>query len=414
MKLREGIEFGNGDPLTAEAVRFSVERLAALEVVAAAMAQEVASMDVIDDHTIVFTLVRPWAGFLYYFAHEGGIVVNPTVVEAMGEDFPNPVGAGVGPYEVERFAPDEEIVLRAKDDYWGGPVCIQSLRFVTVPGAQATYDAFRAGELDAMFLADPQVIADAKDAAVGGQGWISGGSGYLLNSGRSGSPVLADLRLRQAIAHALDLDTINERVFGGTGLVASGLTHPDQQIYAGVDGLGYDPDRARELVEEVKAEGEWDGTVRLTCNDTPEVVEQTITTEAMLEAVGFEVEPENLPTADANQKILLEGNYDIGCGQASVFEESPLRGLNQFRSDAPNNRVGFGDPDLDRAIERLYEVGNLEETAEAMLEVQEIWDEHVPAVWLRAGEWFIGWQDAVHGLALTRAGVVMFHDAYLE
>lgn len=415
LTLREGIEFGNGDPLTAEAVRFSVERLAEAEVVAAAMAQEVASMEVVDDRTIVFTLVRPWAGFPYYFVHEGGIVVNPRVVEELGEDFPNnPVGAGVGPYEVERFAPDEEIVLQAKDDYWGGPVCIQTLRFVTIAGAQATYDAFRAGELDAMFLGDAMVIAEARDAGVTGEAWISGGSGYLLNSGRGASPVLADAQLRQAIAHALDLDTINERVFGGTALMASGLTHPDQQIYAGIDGPEYDPDRARELVEEVKAEGEWDGTVRLTCNDTPEQVEQTITTEAMLEAVGFEVEPENLPTSEANQKVLLDGNYDIGCGQASVFEESPLRGMNQFRSEAPNNRVGYGAPELDRAIEGLYEVADLDETAEAMRELQEVWNEHVPAVWFRAGEWFVGWDDTVHGLTPSRAGVVLFHDAYVE
>jgi len=222
------------------------------------------------------------------------------------------------------------------------------------------------------------------------------------------------VRLRQAIAHAIDLDTVNERVFGGTSRPESGLTHPDQQIYAGIEGPQYDPDEARQLVEEVRAEGEWDGTVRLTCGDTPEFVEQTITTEAMLEAVGFEVEPENLPQADANQRVLFDGNYDIGCGQASVFEESPLRGMGQFVSDSVRNRTGFGHPDLDATIERLYEVSGPEEAADAMREVQEAWNEHVPGVWLHAPEWFIGWQDTVHGLTTTRAGVVLFHDAYLE
>jgi peptide/nickel transport system substrate-binding protein len=415
LTLPEGITFGNGDPLTAEAVRFSVDRLKNATVAASGMAQEVESMEVVDDLTLTFTLRQPWGGFPYLLASEGGMVTNPAVVEAMGENFANnPVGAGVGPYEVERFAPGEEIVLTAKDDYWGGPVCIDTLRFLPNPAAQAAYESFETGELDVVFMSESRPITDAKDAGINYYRAISGGQGYLLNGGRGDNPVLADQRLRQAIAHAIDPEIINDRVYDGTALAASGLTHPDQLIYPDIDGPEYDPDLATDLVDEVKAEGEWDGTVRLTCGDTPTAVEQSVTVEAMLEAVGFEVEVENLPTDQSNQKVLFEGDYDIGCGAASIFDEGPVRGMNQFHTTSQRNRVGFGSPALDTGIEDLYRAADVDEAGEAMAEIQEEFNEVVPAVNVVSAEWFIGWQDNVHGLTMNRESSVMFHDAWVE
>jgi peptide/nickel transport system substrate-binding protein len=414
LRLPSGVEFGNGDPVTAEAVRFSVERLAAATVAPSGMAQEVESMEVVDDLTIVFNLRQPWGTFPYFLAAEGGMIVNPRVVEAKGENFANdPVGAGVGPYEIERFAPGEEVVLRAKEEYWGGPVCIETLRFVWVPGGQATYDAFRAGELDVMFLTEAQPIADAIDDGVANRNVVNGGTGYLLNSGRGSSPVLADQRLRLAIAHALDTEVLDERVFGGVGLPATGLVHPDQRIYPGLDGPEYDPDRARELVEEAKADG-FDGNVRITCDDTPTQVEQTITTEAMLESVGFTVETENLPVAEARQVVLFDGDYEIGCGSIATFDEGPVRGMNQFHSGSVRNRTGYANPDMDAAIDTLYRATDEGEVADAMAQLQDVWNEDPPWALIYAGQWFVGWKDDVHGLVPSRDAVVMFQDAYLE
>jgi peptide/nickel transport system substrate-binding protein len=392
-----------------------VERLAGALVAASGMAQEVESMEVVDDHTITFQLQRPWGGFPYLLAAEGGMVVNPAVVEERGDDFANnPEGAGVGPYEFERFAPGEEIVFTAKDDYWGGPVCIETLRFTSVPGGQGTYDAFRSGELDVMFMSDAEPIADAKDDGVDHAVQLSGGQGYLLNGGMGESPVLADVRLREAVARAIDIDLINERVYGGTALPGTGLTHPDQTIYPGIDGLEYDPDRASELVEEVKEETGWDGSIRLTGFDTPESMEQSIAVEAMLETVGFEVEVENLPQQEALQKILFEGDYDIGAGAASIFDAGPVRGMNQFHSESVRNRVGLSSPEMDAAIENLYMAADVDEMRDAMVDVQEAFNELVPTVNILSAEWFAGWQDHVGGLTMTRESTVMFHDAYVE
>ena len=414
LTLPEGVEFGNGDPLTAEAVRFSVERLAAASVAPSGMAQEVTSMDVVDDRTIVFHLRQPWGTFPYFLATEGGMIVNPAVVQERGEGFANdPTGGGVGAYEVERFAPGEEIVLRAKEEYWNGPVCIDTLRFVWVPGGEATYEAFQAGELDVMFLTDARAIDAAITDGVEHRNAVNGGTGYLLNSGIGEDPVLADPRLRLAVAHALDPELIDERVSGGVGRPASGLVHPDQRIYPGVDGPEFDPDRARELLEEAEADG-FDGRVRLTCGNTPAVTEQSITTEALLEDVGFTVERENLPEAEARQVTLFDGDYDIGCGSIATFDEGPVRGMNQFHSESVRNRTGYANPDMDAAIDTLYQATNEDEVTEAMAGIQEVWNEDPPWALIFAAQWFVGWSDEVHGIVPTRDAAVMFHDAYVD
>ena len=83
-------------------------------------------MEVVDPLTVKFTLTAPYPDFPHVLATDVGMITNPRVVAAKGPDgFANdPTGGGVGPYEFEKYAPGEEIVLKAKSDYWGGPVCI--------------------------------------------------------------------------------------------------------------------------------------------------------------------------------------------------------------------------------------------------------------------------------------------------
>src|SRR5699024_3228882 len=131
------------------------------------LALRITDMDVVDDLTLEITLDDSWPGFPYLLASTGGMIVNVDLLEERGESFAtNPEGAGAGPYEFERFAPGEEIVLRAKTDYWGDVACTETLEFVNVPGGQATLDSFENGELDIAFLRDPTVIADARDAGI--------------------------------------------------------------------------------------------------------------------------------------------------------------------------------------------------------------------------------------------------------
>src|SRR5690625_1711588 len=114
LTLREGITFGNGDPVDADAVKASIEMVQAdtNSQPTRDLALPITDMDVVDDLTLEITLDDSWPGFPYLLASTGGMIVNVDLLEERGESFAtNPEGAGAGPYEFERFAPGEEIVL---------------------------------------------------------------------------------------------------------------------------------------------------------------------------------------------------------------------------------------------------------------------------------------------------------------
>ncbi|MGE0878425.1 MAG: ABC transporter substrate-binding protein [Acidimicrobiia bacterium] len=415
LKLKPNIKFGNGDPLTTEAVKFSIERMAKATVAASGLAQEVQTMTIVDPLTMTLKLRQAYGAFEYVLAQETGMVVNPKVFSSMAPaDFNKlPKGAGVGPFEPTRFAPGEEITMTAKADYWGGPVCIETLRFVNIVGARATYDAFKKNELDVMFLSDAPVIDESRKANVKNYNAVGGaGSSLFINVGRGSARPTNDPRLRQAIHAAIDVNVLNQRVLGGAGKASTALIWKDQVISPGIDGPKYDLNKAKDLVTQVKAGG-WNGNLTLTCGNTPTATEQSVTIQAMLQAAGMTVTVENLASTAQNQKVLIEGNFDIACQGIAIFDAGPLSRLNQFGSDSVRNRVGYKNPQMDAALTQLTKANTLEDTKKALGQIQTVWNNDPPAVNLWANEWYIGTTDKVRGVRMTRDQVVMFDQVYL-
>jgi len=416
--LRDGVRFGNGDPLTTEAVRYSFERMAAASVSSAAYAAEVEEYLIQDDRTMTFRLKAPNGGFAYALAEDAGAIVNPNVVEARGADAFNldPRGAGVGPYEVERFAPDEELVLVARDDYWGGPVCIERLRFVYVPGGRATYEAFEHDELQMALLVEGAAV----DAALadGTEGYVSIASAatiLFLNQGVGGyTGPLQDVRVRRAITQAIDPQVANQRGEQGFLLPGPEVISDEAPYSPGVEGVGHDPDAARALVATLKADGVWDGAFTLTAGNTPTAVDTSIALEAMFEAVGMTVTVETLPTGEASTKILTRQDFEVGLNGASIQEESAYARLNQFECGNVRTRTGYCDPRMDAALEDLKLASTRAERVAALAAVQEVWNDTLPSYVLFHRREMVAWKDGIRGVKVSRDVTPVFHDAWIE
>jgi peptide/nickel transport system substrate-binding protein len=415
LTLREGVTFGNGDPLTAEAVRWNIARhqdpANASTMFVDLLA--VTGMEAVDDRTLVFTLAEPWGSFPFVLGDMAGLIVNPAVVEQMGRDafhVDPTAGAGAGPYVVERFAPGEEIVLRAKDDYWGGPVCIDTIRVTDIPTPQATFDALELGEIDLMMERDAQVIDQIRDAELEHFSELNAIGGMIMTNTGLNDPETADVRIRQAMAAAVDPEVMDERVNGGVGKPTSCVIPPESPVAPDTACPEYDPDRARELVEEAKADG-WDGTLELLVADINP--EPAITIEGLLEAVGMQVDVGVIPLGDQIQRMYITGNYTAGISGTSMHDGSPIVSLNRWWGPT-NTYTGYRDPDFAPALQRVRAASNDEELEEALADVQEVWTETVPAVVYSAVEQVVAWNDNVHGLVQTHSGVVLFSDAYVD
>lgn len=412
--LREGLTFANGDPLTTDAVRYSITRMQESTTNSGPLAATVSEMAIVDERTIVFTLGEPWGTFPYALSEEAGMVLNPAIVDAMEvEEFGllPPVGAGAGPYQVESWTPGEELVMRANESYWGGTPCIEELRFTHIPaGDQVRIDAFRSGEVDMAFATDPRILAATEAEGVEVVAKPSGlGVLLLFNVGLAAGSPTHDIRVREAIQLALDYDVLNERVFGGAAEATSAIMPADSPIYGG-EGPAHDPERAAALVAEAKADG-WDGTLEVLGSTTPIHQELTLALEALLESVGFDVTIETVPPADLLTQITADQSFQVALHGPVVFEETTVADVGYFEGGSPANRAGTADPGIDAAADALRAATNREETQAAMEQLQAAWNEVFPSANIFMSPWWWAMPDDIEGITFTRDTVPLFGGA---
>jgi peptide/nickel transport system substrate-binding protein len=415
MTLREGVTFGNGDPLTADAVKASLERYQELSRGPYKnLALKIETMEVRDDRTIAFTLVEPWAGFPFTLANGPGMIVNPAVVAEKGDGFAlDPTGAGVGAYEFVSYAANEELVYAAKDDHWAGPVCVEELAFAPIVADQGRYEAFQAGQFDAAYLRDPMLIQQSMDDGVGGFDTYQNSQTVLLfNGGASESPA-NDVTVRRAVAHAIDADQLKQRVFEGAGAAQTSIIGPGSRYADGQEGPAYDLAEASALVEEAKGNG-WDGNLDLVCAQSSEDV--ALTLQAQLAAAGMTVTivPQPDFTALVDQ-VGVKKQFDIACWGLNGLDEGLWATLNSsLVSTSPSNYGGLAAPAVDEAMDELRVATDDAASETALADLQDALNDAVPTVPL-----FHGYNRVVHtgelvGITQTGNSLVFFNTAFLE
>ncbi|MFC0527692.1 ABC transporter substrate-binding protein [Phytohabitans kaempferiae] len=420
LKLRPNVKYSNGETLTAADVKANIERTkTGTNATPRSLAATVASADPVDDLTLNIKLTSPFGGFPAVLAGGTGMIVNPRVVASMSPDELNkmPTGAGVGPFVPEKYAPGEEIVLKARTDYWGGPVCIEQLRFVFISGAAATYEALQQDEIQLGFLREPMVIGQAKEAGYTGYSQVqNAGEALALNSGVQGSnPPTTDPRVRLAIQLALDTTLIDQRANSGKGLPTPDLIHANSPLALGEKGVAHDPAKAAALVAEVKAEKGWDGSVDFACDGSPVRQETALVVQAQLTQAGFKVNfTGNLQLSDLVTRVLTTSNYNISCWGLNVNDENPWVGLDQFRSDSQSNYLGYKNPAVDQAIADLKAATDVEGQKKALGAIQTAWQTD-PGVAVLAGiENFIAYSKQLRGMKSSASNVLLFDKAFLE
>lgn len=417
LTLREGITYSDGTLLTAQLVADNMDRYFGQGVrnTSAGFMTSIVEKEAVDDRTLVITLEAPWSTFPFVFADEPGMIVN---INAIGDDpaafgAHPPDAAGLGPYVVERNVPGEELVMTARQDYWDGPVCIESLRFVFVPGAQATYDAFRSGQLDVAFLRDSQVIGVARDAGENSIFVQQDAGAAIMSNVREGRPG-ADPLVREAMTLALDEEVINQRAYGGQLSVGRSVIQEGSRYYSdAIKAFPKDEERAREALEEAKANG-YDGQLELLCPNAPPAPETALAVEGLLEAVGFEVAVRTMPSAEHIGE-LVQGNYDAACwGVNAGPATAPTAFLRFFHSESTVNRQGYANPEMDEALAAILAAGDEEERSEAMAQMNNIVIDDWALFNYGATEEGIVWRDGVENVRATVATIFLFDKAFIE
>lgn len=418
LRLRDGVEFGSGNPVTTEAVEFSVDRHGSDDTVSLYKSQMdlIESVDIVGPLEMTFQLTEPYGDLPAVFAGAPGMLADPEVFEEKGaEEFGlDPGQGGAGAYEVSSYIQGEEVVLTLRDNYWGeADHCVGTLRFVSIDSEEARRDAFLNGELDLVFLDDSATVAEIEQ-----QGYAShvtrnwGDQTVVINHGTGGAERPGeDVRVRQAIAHALDPEVIDARANEGTGVPSSAIVTEESVLWSeGLEGPEFSPDLARELLEEAKADG-YNGQITLSCENGARKVDWAIAVEAMLENVGFDVEIDNgRSITDLVVNVFYPGNYDLMCFPISMDDANPWATFQTLLGQDPvaQGRVGYESAAMTEAMAALRAAGTAEERQRAIQQVQEVWNEEVPMAITGHGTRAALWHEYVEGLDFSNGGITVF------
>ena len=415
LTLRDGVTFSNGDPLTADDVKFTMELHADPATASGAKTDvdEIESIRVVDPLTVEFELGEPWAGFPFALTRSAGEVIPRDAYTEMGAEewAANPIGAGA--YVLAHNTPGQEVVLEPNPGYYGGPVC-PTLRFISLPGSQATLEAFRNDEVQVGYLRGAQFINEAmEDDAPGFLSVISSGRAIVMNNGAAGyDGVFTDERARKAVAHGLDRELINDRLTDGLGQPTSALLAESSRFYDGQQGPAYDPELAADLVEELKAEGDWNGEVTLLANTSPENVETGVMIKAMLDAVGFDVTLENVPQSQQAAR-LFSHDYEMTIGGLNPSDADPSASFTAYVTPGgPTNNSGVDNAELTEAGRALKTAATLDEQIAALNRFQEVHNQVMPFTIFANAEEYVVVDESVKGVAPTSSGVMLFDGAY--
>ena len=256
LTLPEGVEFSDGTPVNADAVIGSIGYyMANYGYQALTMISSGTEMKKVDDRTVEFTVAVPWATFPAMLAGGPGMIMAPAAYDDP-ENF-EPIGAGA--FELENYSPAEELVLTAREDYHGGAPNIDKLRFVWLASDDARVESFASGEIDAGFVRNPGAVEDAREEGFEGYMYVVGAGAQFTINTREGRPG-ADPRVRQAIAHAFDNESYLERAADGAGIPSKNIFAESSPWFNDAEPREYDPEEAKRLLEEAKAEG-YDGKI---------------------------------------------------------------------------------------------------------------------------------------------------------
>ena len=251
--LRKNARFHNGEPVTAEDVKFSFERYKGAS--ATLLKDKVKEVQALSPTQVRFVLKEPWPDFMTFYgttASGAAWIVPKKYVEKVGEDGFKAAPIGAGPYRVISFKPGVELVLESFDGYWRKVPSVKRLVMRSLPEETTRAAALRNGEVDIVYLLTGPT-AEALQKAPGYKvvaPLLSGAFWLELPDQWDPKSPWADRRVRLAASHAIDRQALNKAETLGFSRLTGNFVPRIFQYALPLEAPAYDPERAKKLLAE--------------------------------------------------------------------------------------------------------------------------------------------------------------------
>lgn len=352
-KLRQGVTFHDGTPFNAQAVQKTFARIldknvGSSRIAVFAMVKEIKA---IDDYTVQFVLDYPYAPLLASLAINDGSIISPKAIEQYGKDLAkHPVGTG--PFSFESWTPGQEMVLVRNENYWGEKSKIAKVIYKIVPedttrtAMVETGEAHLTDQVPVSELARVQSSPSIKLLRTEGLGieWLD------FNVQKK---PFDDVRVRQAIAHAIDKEAIIKGVYNDVGRKAVSTLSPKVVGYhPTLKDYDYDVNKAKALLAEAGYPNGF--TTSIMTGDQKERVNLAEVIQAQLKEIGIDVEVKSmeygayLAAAGKGEHEMTIGSWGNATGDGDSVQ------WNIFHSSSfgdPGNHAFYANAEVDMLIE---------------------------------------------------------------
>lgn len=305
--LNEGVTFHDGSAFDAEDVKFSLDRIGAEGSANAqkALYTSIASVEVVDPLTVRLTLTQPDGNLIYNLAWGDAVIVAP---ESADGNKTNPIGTG--PFTFTNRVEGDSITLTRNQAYWGTPAQLESATFRFIADPTAAFASLQAGDVDSFpNYPAPETVAqfqnDPRFKVV-----IGATEGETILAMNHAKPPLDNVKVRQAIAHAIDRQAVIDGAMFGYGTPIGSFLSPANPDFVDLTGQSnYDPEKSKALLAEA-------GITNLTLSLKLPPVEgyarrggEIIAQQ--LNAVGIKTETTNLEWAQWLGEVFTDKNFDL-------------------------------------------------------------------------------------------------------
>lgn len=406
--LREGVTFHDGSDFTSEDVVYSYTRIIDEELSNAWKFAAVENIEAVDEYTVDITVAQPTPNLLSNIGgFKGMSIVSQENVES-GDILTSPIGTG--PFSVASYSSGQSIVLDANPDYWGGAPSVAGVEFRFISEPSTALAALRSGEIDWTSTVPPQNVAELEGDSALNISVVPSNDYWYLALNQNEEP-WDDVRVRQAIAFAIDREAILQAVSYGTA-VENQLAIPEQSVwFTEYDNYSYDVEQAQALLDDAGFEG---GTLDfLATSDYPETITAAQIIASNLEPLGISVEirqPDFSTWLDEQNT----GNFDLlMMGWLGNIDPDDFY-YSQHHSEGGSNAQGYSNPEVDELLDDARIELDQETRADLYSQAATIIADEASYIYLYNPAVIQAWNTALGDYEARADAAIRFRDATID
>ncbi|WP_458863534.1 ABC transporter substrate-binding protein [Acidaminobacterium chupaoyuni] len=407
MTLKKGIKFHNGETMTANDVKASIEYGKTFPEVSL-YNDCVKSIEVVDDQTFIVHTNGVSAVLLNHLCHHGNAIVPKSLIDK-GNDFnKNPIGSG--PYVFKNWVLGDKVEFEAFADYYDGAPAIKKMTWKIIPEGSSRTIALEAGEID--FIVEVEAmdydrLKENKDVSIyeynaTEHNWM------MLNNEKPG---LDNVLVRKALNAAIDKEAIVTVALNGRGTAITSHVPNNLPGYSDKNAVKYDPEQAKKWLAESGVPAS-DIYFSIICsNDTKKRAAEVIQANVK-EVLGIKCDIESMDLA-TYLSTTGEGNYTASIGNYTASDMlSFMIGVYHSKSINGSNKTRLNNKDVDALIDKASATLDPDERNKTLEECSALINELCPQVPIYQPINFRAYNSGLKGVEVTPSGTLYFENVY--